>query len=589
MTNTTTTSLLSRRHWPLWLVLFVLLELPALPCGPDWAEAVFVKVHGPDLPYDTFAAGHLGVLQPGYRTRHLAIAYNYLTGRPLSADEQRQAVNYNNSLTQSWVETQQAAAAGPPSGFDTWIAARKSFGPVDGYTPTDKLATNRDVPSQSYQSFTNCLDDAFLNATRTLAARSAAHGATSPEVIEWVRGQDSVFTNCGDGVAPRYFGPGTPPPPPPQPRAPAPVPNTAPWLQYDRAYQQAAASFYALDFAAAISRFRAIAADTPSPWSPLARYLVARAMLRQIYLAVSPEQNTSSPTPDAAALAAFNARQDAAYKALQKELQSLCDDAQKNPRLQPLTVPAGQLLDNMNATFQPQQQALVLAARLHGPHRDDFGQSLIDLTYIRTNTAESADSAAQNADSVQQIADSVRQHAALPDTDDKPATAAGADMLDWIETVARLPDSKAAAHALARWRQTHATVWLLAAIMPLQHGDPAAAELIAAATTVPTTDPASISLTYHRLRLSPRAPATRADLLALLPTIDAHETRSTLNLFSGLNAASAPTLADWLKQAGRFPASEYMEGDEDSPPTSFADTGTQSATTTKPPPAAAFL
>jgi len=52
-------------------------------------------------------------------------------------------------------------------------------------------------------------------------------------------------------------------------------------LRADRAYQIAAAHFYAADFEEAERRFEQIAADPDSPWRWLASYLVARCWIRR--------------------------------------------------------------------------------------------------------------------------------------------------------------------------------------------------------------------------------------------------------------------------------------------------------------------
>ena len=51
-------------------------------------------------------------------------------------------------------------------------------------------------------------------------------------------------------------------------------------MRADRAYQIAAANFYAANFDEALKGFAAIAADANSPWQRNAVYLVARALTR---------------------------------------------------------------------------------------------------------------------------------------------------------------------------------------------------------------------------------------------------------------------------------------------------------------------
>ena len=57
-------------------------------------------------------------------------------------------------------------------------------------------------------------------------------------------------------------------------------------MRADRAYQIAAANFYAGDLEAAERMFRSIADDRDSPWSRVAPYLVARSLIREATLSV---------------------------------------------------------------------------------------------------------------------------------------------------------------------------------------------------------------------------------------------------------------------------------------------------------------
>jgi hypothetical protein len=195
-------------HYLLIASAILAFTLPAASCGPDFPSAVFVLTNGPGPNYAAFARGRIGIPQPEYRTRHLAIAFDILTQRPLTSTEQQQAIAVNQYFTNPWAndpdENPDLKKTLPPTGFDSWIAARKTFGPVDNYTPPDDLETS--YSRQSYESYANCLDDSFATATRTLAARIAAHGAKDPAVIEWVRGQDAVYSNCSDGKPRRFFG-----------------------------------------------------------------------------------------------------------------------------------------------------------------------------------------------------------------------------------------------------------------------------------------------------------------------------------------------------------------------------------------------
>jgi len=84
----------------------------------------------------------------------------------------------------------------------------------------------------------------------------------------------------GRGI--RYIFDGKPVITPSQPAAAAA--NASVLLRQDRAYQIAAAQFYSSRFAPARSSFQAIAQDATSPWRGVARYLIARALIREAFL-----------------------------------------------------------------------------------------------------------------------------------------------------------------------------------------------------------------------------------------------------------------------------------------------------------------
>jgi hypothetical protein len=373
---------MSRRLRLAAICIFILVAIPARSCGPDFPVAVFVLPHGPDGNYLAFAQGHIGILQPGYRTRSLVIAFDYLTHHPLTSTDQQQAVAVDKQFLDGWQADEAAKQSAPPSGFHTWISTRSALGAVDGYIPDGHLEVNRSIAGDQYADFTNCLDNAFATAARTLSTLSLTYGATNPSVIEWTRGQDAVFSNCGDGIVRQYFGPGQAPPPPPAPHLPASLPASTPlWLLQDRAYQLAAAHFYALDFNAAIAGFRTIAADQASPWNVVSRYLVARTLIRESTL-TDTQLNDSSGTP--AKQAAAKSQQQSSLAQAQKELLAMRDD----PHMTSMQSDIAKLLDFVNLRLQPYAQAVVLAQRVQNPNARNFGQSLIDLTWLRINQSD---------------------------------------------------------------------------------------------------------------------------------------------------------------------------------------------------------
>src|SRR5262249_50254661 len=110
-----------------------------------------------------------------------------------------------------------------------------------------------------YENVLNCQDDAFRTAVSTLHRLVERHGAASAPAKSWVRAQDQVFSNCSGRD----------------------ISITEPADDPERAYQVAAAKFYAGKLDDAQHDFEAIARDRNSPWKTAAPYLVARCLLRK--------------------------------------------------------------------------------------------------------------------------------------------------------------------------------------------------------------------------------------------------------------------------------------------------------------------
>ena len=419
---------------------------------------------------------------------------------------------------------------------------------------TENLNSDRPVPGQSYQSFVNCLDPAFATAAATLNARKAAHANEAASLTDWVQGQDAVFANCNGSSD----------------EMPADAPANAPeWLKQDRAYQQAAAKFYQTDYDGAIARLKTIAADTSSPWHQIARLVEARAMIRRATIG----QITELP---AAAIEAPNAPYSADREKAQQQYAELlkqklperlaqAQDALNailaDPSMQPYHADAGRLLDFVNLRLDPASQANLLAARLTAPDRAQtpgvFQQALIDLRYYLypPGPEQATDIVSMKIATAPLLSWMRAMRAPAP-----------VQKTDWDSTepdpaTARQQREQAATEALAQWRNTRANTWLIAAMVNTGPGDPAAPELIKAATAaataaaaIPPGSPAWAAATYNRLRLMPDQAAMRADLATIQPALLDQPQRSTINLFKLLNLRAAPTLAAFLHSAAALPA-----------------------------------
>src|SRR5437763_8304979 len=80
----------TRKILPVVLLIGVLFysPCPVFSSGPFFPRAVFTYTTHPDLPLEKFVQGELGVLQPTYEELALYVAYRYLIGTDLDAEEQ---------------------------------------------------------------------------------------------------------------------------------------------------------------------------------------------------------------------------------------------------------------------------------------------------------------------------------------------------------------------------------------------------------------------------------------------------------------------------------------------------------------------
>jgi hypothetical protein len=225
----------------------------AIACAPSFPKAVFTYARHPDFPRTEYLAGKLGVFQPSYARSYLVIAYRYLNGPALNADERRQVRDYwKDRATGDWDKTATVWQ-------EKWVTARRR---VPGGGPQKSRTFGFDAATNSF--FLNCAEDAYRTAYQTLDDRGARFGFTSAAVRSWRDAQDAVFANCDSEQA-----------------APSPASAALPALiRADREYQIAAANFYAGHFAEAETQFKRISAASGSPWRRIAPYLVVRTLAR---------------------------------------------------------------------------------------------------------------------------------------------------------------------------------------------------------------------------------------------------------------------------------------------------------------------
>jgi len=141
------------------LLLAMLLCHPAVQfgCGPFTERAVFAFNVHPDFPLAKFAAGELGVLQPGYARSYLTVAYRHISGIGLDAQEQKAAV----ALWQFRLGDNDSSGA--EATIKSWVDAR---GKALGVAPTE-IDPNRNISTANYYfNYLNCNPDSFQTAVK---------------------------------------------------------------------------------------------------------------------------------------------------------------------------------------------------------------------------------------------------------------------------------------------------------------------------------------------------------------------------------------------------------------------------------------
>lgn len=524
------------RFIPSLLLLVIGSLFTAQACGPEFYPDVFVRKLRPDNPKD-FAAGKLGVLLPTYPRADLTVAFRYLNGGSLSVAEQKAyQPTYSNAEPGPEQGADQADGSGNKTAdpVEEWRAARAKYG-----APPTKAGQERTVDEPQPGGWTfeavelNCPDDAFRTALLTLHARAKTWGEKSPDLADWLKGQDVVFGNCQSK----------------NPSLPSPAPAASPaLLKADRAYQLAAAEFYGGKFEDARKGFEAIGQDAVSPWQGVARYLAARCLVRQAFYAKKGDDGSSMASFDPALMHQASSLLESLLK---QKLAGISRQAIQNE------------LDLARLRSDPATQLDRLATALAGPQADsNYSQNLQDLTWyldakldqlpVRedagTYVFETRNSTPETTPGKEKL--STAYDKTYRDLADMCSSAL---LVDWLITF-QSPAKEAKLHALAEWKKTHRLYWLLAAITKATEKDAEAADLAAAAEQIKPGSPAWESIAYHRLRLLialGRAQEARTLLDRTLPQIKAGGRDSSLSLFLGLRMRSSANLDEALAYAPR--------------------------------------
>jgi hypothetical protein len=489
-----------RFHRPLSASLLIVVLLftsqPSLACGPFALEAVFTFAAHPEFPLEKFAGGEIGVLQPTLARSYLFAVYRNLAGNGFTAREQKDLLAlWKERLDYTWPDFEE-------SWIKSWVTARQGVTGI-GAAPQISVYRHREKPNE-YETYVNCQKDAFETAASTLAERIRKFGADSSAVKDWVAAQDEVFANCSEG----QHVPATPPA------------DADPVIRADRAYQIAAANFYAANFDDSQKLFDSIANDANSPWRQTSAYLSARVLLRKASLG-TPEKKSESLTQ--------------AEDALKKVLSD-----RSLAKVHPAST---KLLSLVRLRLHPDLRLRELAQTLMKKDDETLKQDLWDYTILLDDFVVEEDS-----DQKKTFPDELRKD----------------DVTDWIVSV-EAGGKSATEHAVERWRATSSTPWLIAALAKVSATDPQAGALLTSAAKIGPSSPAFPSAAFHQIRLnveSGKLDQARAMLDDLLAKHRARVPLTSVNLFLGQRMRLAANLEEVLKFAQRMP-SGFSWGEDD--------------------------
>lgn len=473
------------QRWKTLVVIAVVMVSMAHHSTPVTAHGVgpqYVVLRSGLFPADHkgFAEGHLAVVRAGMARRYLVQAYRVMSAQGVLP----------NRDDGSGLGASNGRFSYRDAGADWLNASERVLGikTEDTGRQWRWFHDFKDLPSGAF--FQNCSSDALATAMKTLTARSEQFGAGSEYVKTWTQGQVDVFANCESETL----------------KLPSPVPSTAdPMLRADRAYQIAAAYFYATQYDTAAEHFRAIANDARSPWRSYGRYLAARALLRKATI------HDADTMP-----------------AARKEFEAVVAD----PSLAVVHASARGLIDFINVRLQTDVtlRSLGEALTTGAASRDQLVEYVAVMDRV--------------------VGDTVRyEYASIPDLELVRAH----DLTDWI-TAFQGSGPESLERAAVRWKATKSLPWLIAFLSKIDapHADAAAA--LDAASRVPAESPAYQTVLVGRVRAM-AAIGRRAEAKALFATLPMRATATiqeeTVNELQGFRQQMADSYVEFWRSTPR--------------------------------------
>jgi len=284
-------------------------------------------------------------------------------------------------------------------------------------------------------------------------------------------------------------------------------------------------NFYGGSLDTARQQFEKIAADPSTPWSKLAPYLAARAVIRQATLMTDPNQNVDPARLTEAETRLTTILKDPKLKAIHEKARTLRGFVEF--RLHPLQ------------TGHELARALVRASSA-AVLREELEDYTLLLDKFLLSPWEEGREAYQDED-FGAHAGQIRELRRDP-------------LTDWILTF-QFSTSNEHRHAVVRWQTTHSLPWLIAALAHATAADPHLPELLQAASQVTTDSPAYPAVQFHRLRLladSGQMAQVSKDMDVILNT-DLEMPTSARNEFLTLRMRAASSATEMLQYSLRPP------------------------------------
>jgi hypothetical protein len=506
---------------------FVFNGLPGVKgCGPFSILPLFSLKQHADLPVLDYTKGKTGIVPESFSRMSLFVFYRQLNNLPLTNEEQKQVSEamdnqiYYRSGRFVPLYDYETNLKPNPNYYDEWADARAKITGEKRDIEVEKQISN------GYNYFTNCLPDAFHNATKTLEARFAKYG-NNQDLKEWLNGQDIVFSNCEINS-----------------NLPEPLKENSPeWLRQDRDYQIAAANFYKSDFAAAREKFEKIAADESSVWKNTAKFVAVRTMIRQASFieGAGDEESQKQAEKDKTELL---------QKATEKLKNILADNSMSE-----FHQSAYRLLGLIKYRMFPADRQDELAELLVRPSENqNIYNDLTDFSWLLDYVSTSAEEKGRDID--QKEAEKAGQkydyNYALK-LRDIAAEDHADDLTDWLFTYQAADGFN---HAFEKWKETGKLQWFVAAIGKTRATTPQIAEILNNADNIKANSAAFATVRFHQIRLlletGKRSEAKQkvdeviADNFKNLPL-------SAQNQFFAQRMSLAENLEEFLKFAQRKP------------------------------------